>query len=68
MIFDVREENLDFLAISACPIDLDETLQDYECMLLNDEVYYGEYNGSYVDTCRACWLKWLSKESEDNDE
>lgn len=68
MIFDVNEENLDLLAISACPIDLDETLKDYECMLLNDKVYYGEYNGSCVDTCRACWLKYLSKESEYNHE
>ena len=64
MILDINEENLDFLAISACPVDVDETCQDEECMLLNDKVYYGEYNGSYVDTCRACWLKYLSKESE----
>lgn len=68
MIFDINEENLALLVISACPIDMDETRQDDECMLLNDKVYYGEYNGSCVDTCRACWMKWLSKESEDNHE
>ena len=68
MIFDVNEENIDLLAISACPIYVGETLQDDECMLINDKVYYGEYNGSCVATCRACWLKWLSKESEDNHE
>ena len=68
MIFDINEENFDLFAITACPIDVDETLQDYECMLLYDKVYYGKYNGSCVDTCRACWLKYLSKESEDKHE
>lgn len=62
------KKKLDLLAISACPIDVDEPLQDYECMLQNDKVYYGEYNGSCVDTCRVCWLKYMSKESEDNHE
>lgn len=68
MIFDVNDENLDLLAIAACPIDMDETCTEDGCMLINDEVYIGLYNGSCVDTCRACWLKWLSKESEDNHE
>ena len=68
MIFDINEENIDLLAIAACPIDMDETLQEGECELPNDEVFYGIYNGSCVAVCRACWLKWLSKESEDNHE
>lgn len=38
---------------------------DFYCILQDDEAYYGLYNGSGIDTCRACWLKWLSKESEE---
>lgn len=66
MIINVNKDNLQLLAITACPIDIDESRSEEECMLLNDEVYFGLYNGSCVTTCRACWLKWLSKESEDN--
>lgn len=65
MIFDINEENIDSLAITACPDDL---WANENCMLLDDELYNGQYNGSCVATCRACWLKWLSKESEDNHE
>lgn len=67
MIFDLNEENLDLLAVSACPIDLQGRSSNFDCMLLNNEVYYGVYDGSAVATCRACWLKWLS-ESEDSHE
>lgn len=65
MIFDINEENIDSLAITACPDDL---WANENCMLLDDALYNGQFNGSCVDTCRACWLKWLSKESEDNHE
>ena len=61
MIFDINEEFLDLLAITACPV---YSQKDVLCMLRDD----GEYNGSCIATCRACWLKWLSKESEDNHE
>lgn len=61
MIFDINEENIDLLAITACPVD---SQIDGLCMLRDD----GAYNGSCIATCRACWLKWLSKESEDNHE
>lgn len=61
MIIDVTEENLDLLAITGCPVDL---RVDGACMLRDD----GVYDGSCITTCRACWLKWLSKESEDNHE
>ena len=65
MIFDVNEENLDSLAITSCP---DSLLVNKYCMLLDDELYFDKYNCSLVDTCRACWLKYLSKESEYNHE
>ena len=65
MIFDINEENIDSLAITACPDDL---WANENCMLLDDSLYNGQFNGSCVDTCRACWLKWMSKESEDNHE
>ena len=65
MIFDINEENLDLLAITGCPVDL---RVDGACMLRDDGVYNGVYNGSYIETCRACWLKWLFKESGDNHE
>lgn len=61
MIFDINEENLDSLAINACP---DDFWANENCMLLDDELYNGQYNCSCVATCRACWLKYLSKESE----
>ena len=66
--YEINEEKLTQLAIDACPNDLRPCNSDDYCMLLDDDVYYGPYNGSVVDTCRACWLKWLSKESEDNHE
>ena len=68
MIFDINEDNFEALVISACPIDMDEILSDGECALLNDEVFYELYNGSCISACRACWAKWLCKESEDNHE
>lgn len=68
MIFDINEEKLTQLAIDACPNDLRPCSSDDYCMLLDDDVYYGLYNGSVVDCCRDCWLKWLSKESEDKHE
>lgn len=57
MIFDINEENLNLLAITACPVDL---CADGQCMLLDDDLY----SESSVATCRACWLKWISNESE----
>lgn len=61
MIFDISEESVDLLAITGCPVDL---RVDGACMCRDD----GVYDGSCIDACRACWLKWLSKESEDNHE
>ena len=61
MIFDINEENIDSLAITACPDDL---WANENCMLLDDELFNGQYNGSVVDSCRACWLKWMSKDGE----
>lgn len=61
MIFDINDEKLGLLAITACPVDLREV---GACMLQYD----GLYSDSTVATCRACWLNWLSTESEDNDE
>lgn len=61
MILDINEENLDLLAITGCPVDL---RVDGACMLRDD----GVYDGSCITICRACWLKWLSKESEDSHE
>lgn len=61
MIFDINEENLGLLAITACPVDL----REYgPCILQDDDLY----SDSSVAACRACWLNWLSTESEDNDE
>lgn len=57
MIFDNNEENVDLLAISACPLDFQSCASKSYCILLKDEVFYGTYNGSAVATCRACWLK-----------
>ena len=54
MIFDINEENLNLLAITGCPVDLCEKGQ---CMLIDDELF----SESSIGTCRACWLKWLSK-------
>ena len=65
MIFDINEENIDSLAVTACPDDL---WANENCMLLDDELYNGKYNGSCVATFRACWLKCLSKERDDNHE
>lgn len=65
MIFDVNEESLDLLAITACPGFM---RVDGCCMLENDDLYNYVRDSSAIDTCRACWLKWLSKESEDNHE
>lgn len=59
MIFDLNEENLNLLAIAGCPVELRE---HGDCLLLYDDLY----GDSPVDTCRACWLNWLSKESEGN--
>lgn len=67
MILDAKEENLDLLAITACPADFYENCSNESCLLQDDEMFE-KYNGSYIDICRACWLKWLSKESEDNHE
>ncbi len=66
--YEINEEKLTRLAIDACPNDLQPWSPDDYCMLLDDAVYYGLYNGSVVDCCRACWLKWFSKESEDKHE
>lgn len=65
MIFDINEEKLKLLAITACPVELQV---DGYCMLKDAGVFTGLHDCSAVDTCRACWLKWLSKESEDNRE
>lgn len=61
MICDVNEEKLKQLAITACP---DELQLGAYCLLLDDEVFTDLYDCSEVDACRACWLKWLSEESE----
>lgn len=63
MIFDINEENLYLLATTACP---EELWANEHCALVDDELYNGQYNGSVVDCCRACWLKWFSRESEGN--
>lgn len=63
MIIDAVEEKLDLLASTACPADIQSA---ENCMLQDDEIF-DMYSGSCIDICRACWLKWLSKESEDND-
>ena len=68
MIINVNKENFDLLAIAACPFDMQsDGLHDY-CILEDDAAYYGQYNGLCLYACRACWLKWLSKESEDTHE
>ena len=66
MIFDINEENLNLLAETGCPRNLWEVSKDFDGMVSDDDSYYGRYHGSVLATCRACWLKWLSKESEDN--
>ena len=66
MIFDINEENLNLLAENGCPRNLWGVSKDFDCMVSDDDSYYGRYHGSVLATCRACWLKWLSKESEDN--
>lgn len=66
MISDINEDNIRLLAETGCPRNLWGINHDFYCILQDDEAYYGLYNGSVIDTCRACWLKWLSKESEDN--
>lgn len=64
MIFNVNEENFDLLALTPCPV----IVQSAEDCMLQDNYIFDMYNGSCVDICHACWLKWLSKESEGNDE
>ena len=66
MILDVNKDNLELLAITACPIDFQETNSNDYCILIDNEVFYGRYNGSEMAACRACWLKFLFNESEDN--
>ena len=61
MIFEPNEDPIDLLAIIACPVD---SQVDGLCRLRDE----GVYNASCIATCRACWLEWLSKESEDNHE
>ena len=61
MIFDINEENVNLLAMTGCPVDMQGGAH---CMLQAE----GLYNRTYIETCSACWLKWLSKESEDNHE
>lgn len=67
----VNEDNIRLLADSGCPRNLWGINDDFYCLLHDDDVYYeldnGD-NGSFIDICRTCWLKWLSKESEDNHE
>lgn len=68
MSFDVNEKNLSLLAATGCPRNLTGVPRDFYCMVGDDEIYYDRYNGSLLSTCSACWVKWLSKESEDNRE
>jgi hypothetical protein len=68
MIFDVNKKNLDILAATGCPRNLWGVPKDFHCMISDDDIYYDCYNGSALSTCRACWLKWLSEESEGNHE
>lgn len=61
MILDINEERLNAVARTRCPVNW---WLDGHCML------GGKADGlinncSVVDVCRACWLKWLSKESEE---
>lgn len=53
----ILEDKIYLLAVTGCPPTWKSG--DY-CMNMDDEMYCG----SAVDTCRACWLKWLSEESE----
>ena len=62
MICDINEENLNLLAMTRCPADL---RVDGHCMLDDNKAYALKYDCSAADFCRACWLKWLSKESEE---
>lgn len=64
----VNEYNIRLLADTGCPRNLWGINDDFYCILHDDDAYYEQYNGSVIDACRACWLKWLSKESEDNHE
>lgn len=64
----VNEDNIRLLAETGCPRNLWGINDDFYCILHDDDAYYEQYNSSVIDTCRACWLKWLSKESEDNHE
>jgi hypothetical protein len=64
----VNEDNIRLLADSGCPRNLWGINDDFYCLLHDDDTYYELYNGSVIDVCRTCWLKWLSKESEDNHE
>lgn len=61
MIMDRNTEKLNLLAMTACPIDW---RSGGRCMLEDDDLY----SESSIATCRACWLKWLSEESEDTHE
>lgn len=63
----VNEDNIRLLADSDCPRNLWGNKDDFYCILDYDP-YYEHYNSSGIDTCRACWLKWFSKESEVNHE
>lgn len=63
MIFNINEEKLKLLAITACP---DELQLDSYCLLLDGEVFTDLYDCSEVDACCACWLGWLSNESEED--
>lgn len=57
MILDINEEPIDLLAITACPVD---SQVDGNCMLRDEGVRYN----STIRTCRDCWWKYLSKQSE----
>lgn len=61
MAHKLRNCQLDYRATYECPPDF--SYGEY-CKIPDGE----QYTDSCIATCRACWLKWLSKESEDNHE
>lgn len=65
MIIDVNKESLELLAMTGCLVDW---RVDGPCMLDDNKAYSLIAHCTAIDFCRACWLKWLSKESENNHE
>lgn len=57
----LADYQLNWITKYECPAD---SVCGGFCQITDDE----HFTDLSLDICRACWLKWFSEESEDNDE